>query len=130
MPAPPGIIIVAHWHGLHLGTRNVLIEHGSARFPVEAARDAHEHGEGSLVTTCCIGIERRLRLLEECVGARHRAQHWLEQAEGVDDLRMVEGQLERDGPPGGVASDVSSPDAEMLEQRVRVGDVIGDRHRR
>ncbi len=48
----------------------------------------------------------------------------------MDGLGVVEGELEGDGRPAGVAGDVRSRQAEMGEERGGVGGVVLHAHRR
>ena len=48
----------------------------------------------------------------------------------MNDLGSVDGQLEGDGRPRGVAGDMGATDTEVAEQRGRVGRVLREAHRR
>ena len=114
--------------GMGHGAGETLVEHRSARGPVDTADEAQEDGQGGLVITVRVGLERGTGLLEERLRAGHREQRQLEQHEGLDDLRVVEGELGCHRATGGVAGNVRARHPEIGEEGRRVIGVIHDAH--
>ena len=116
--------------GVGHGAGNARLDQGLAGLPVEAAHGGHEDRQRLLVLAGGVGLEGGPRLLEKRLGPRHGEEGRLQEDEGVHELGTVQGHLQGDGAAAGVAGDVGAGHIEVLEERRRVNDVIGDVHRR
>jgi hypothetical protein len=82
------------------------------------------------VVAALVRVERRSRSLEQRRRGGHAEDRRLEQSQRVNQLRPVEGELQRHRATARVAGDVRASDIEVLQQRGGVRRMVRDAHRR
>src|SRR5262245_60262137 len=105
------------------GTGNRLLQDGTV---VQTTGPSKERIDGGNRVTSAVELEG-LRNLSR---AWHRQQRRLEERDGLDDVRNVQRELERDAAARGVPDDVNPVEAEMGHQRAEDGRFPRERERR
>ena len=68
-------------------------------------------------------------LRPEALATGGRDARWLQEREGGDPIRSIEGQLEGDHAAVGVPDDMGALDAKVIQDSTRVGRLLGNRVR-
>src|SRR5215203_2775027 len=116
-------------HRLGHAARDVLLDDRPAGIRVETAHHAQELHHRLLAITCAVIRQSGLHLLEESPGARGTREWRLEKGQRVHDVRAVDGELESDNCACRVTCYMGTTDAQMTEERRRVGRMLGEANR-
>lgn len=116
-------------YGLGEGAGQQVVQHATDGGRIEVAHDAQEASYRALMVARGIGLERRSRLLEERLAARHREQRELQESQRTHGAGMVQAELRGNRGAAGVTGDVGGRHREVVQEGSGVGGVNGDGHR-